>query len=76
MLVAGATIEGHLQNIRQLFMKLQEYDVTIKMEKCELGKESFQFLGHTIDSQGITPLPTTVADIRDYPLPKSQRKLR
>ncbi|CAH8553506.1 unnamed protein product [Schistosoma rodhaini] len=76
ILVASATVEEHLQHLRQLFTRLQEYGVTINVEKCEFGKKSLQFLGHMINSRGIMPVPAEVAAIRNYPLPESQKKLR
>ena len=41
-----------------------------------LAVPSLVFLGHTVDSNGITPLPEKVDAIRNFPEPTSLRKLR
>ena len=41
-----------------------------------LGVPCLDFLGHRVDAQGISPLDEKVRDIRDFPRPTSQRKLR
>ncbi|CAH8610157.1 unnamed protein product [Schistosoma curassoni] len=76
LLVASTTKDEHIQQLRQLFMRLREHGISINIEKCEFGKESLQFLGHNITSQGITPIATEVDAIRNYPLPDSWKKLR
>ncbi|CAH8566999.1 unnamed protein product [Schistosoma bovis] len=76
LLVASTTKDEHIQQLRQLFIRLREHGISINIEKCEFGKESLQFLGHNITSQGITPIATEVDAIKNYPLPDSWKKLR
>ncbi len=40
------------------------------------GVPALDFLGYHLDANGIRPLDQKVQVIRDFPLPKSQRKLR
>ncbi len=74
--VASANIQQHHIHLRQVFEKLQEYNLTINPRKCSFGKESIEFLGHKINHRGIKPLQTKVKAITNFPLPKVANELR
>ena len=76
ILVASENEEQHLHHLRQVFNRLQEYGVAVNPLKCELGKPELEFLGHKISAKGISPLPSKVHAITNFPLPTTQRKLR
>nr|VZI08247.1 unnamed protein product [Spirometra erinaceieuropaei] len=76
VLVASRDVEEHLQHLTLLFDRFQQFGVTLHPAKCVLGATSFEFLGHLIDSNGIRPLPSKVAAIRDSPPPTSNRQLQ
>ena len=75
LLIASANPEEHQRHIRQVFQRLSDYRVVINPTKCHFGAAALQFLGHQVDSNGIRPLEAKVQVIRDFPLPKSHRKL-
>ena len=76
VLIASCNKEEHLQHLQQVFIRFKEYGVIINPDKCQLGVPSLQFLGHTVDKDGICPLESKVSVVRDFPLPKLHRKLR
>ncbi|BHF68517.1 hypothetical protein SprV_0301155300 [Sparganum proliferum] len=76
VLVASRDVEEHLQHLTLLFDRFQQFGVTLHPAKCILGATSLEFLGHLIDSNGIRPLPSKVAAIRDFPPPTSKRQLQ
>ncbi|BHF80886.1 hypothetical protein SprV_0702401400 [Sparganum proliferum] len=76
VLVASRYVEEHLQHLTLLFDRFQQFSVTLHPAKCILGATSLEFLGHLIDSNGIRPLPSKVAAIRDFPPPTSKRQLQ
>ncbi|BHF70471.1 hypothetical protein SprV_0301352200 [Sparganum proliferum] len=51
-------------------------DFSSLVSPCILPNVSLEFLGHLIDSNGIRPLPSKVAAIRDFPPPTSKRQLQ
>nr|VZI47770.1 unnamed protein product [Spirometra erinaceieuropaei] len=69
-------VEEHLHHLTLLFDRFQQFGVTLHPSKCVLGATSLEFLGHLIDSNGIRPLPSKVAAIRDFPPPTSKRQLQ
>eukprot|EP00794_Sanderia_malayensis_P020726 gene20726-biopygen17108 len=76
LLIASASEAEHLQHIDLLFTRLSEFGVVINPAKCVFGSSSLEFLGHHISVEGISPLPTKVSAIRDFPAPTSLRQLR
>nr|VZI32432.1 unnamed protein product [Spirometra erinaceieuropaei] len=69
-------VEEHLQHLTLRFDRFQQFGVTLHPAKYVLGATSLEFLGHLIDSNGIRPLPSKVAAIRDFPPPTSKRQLQ
>nr|VZI49866.1 unnamed protein product [Spirometra erinaceieuropaei] len=76
VLVASRDVEEHLHHLTLLFDRFQQFGVTLHPSKCVLGATSLEFLGHLINSNGIRPLPSKVASIRDFPPPTSKRQLQ
>ena len=76
VLIASATPEQHLQDLRTVFERLAAHGIVINPNKCLFGVTELDFLGHHIDQHGITPLPAKVQAVRDFPQPQSQRQLR
>ncbi|CAI2724603.1 unnamed protein product [Schistosoma spindalis] len=75
-LIASPDRESHLQHLDLVFDRLQKHGITVNIQKCQIGTESLDFLGHTIDAHGIRPLRTKVAAILDYPEPTTIKQLR
>lgn len=46
LLVVSLTMDEHLQQLRQLFMRLREYGISINAEKREFGNGSLHFPDH------------------------------
>ena len=76
ILVASSTEEEHLVHLREVCKRLDAHGIVINPDKCVLGAESLEFLGHQVDRHGIHPLEQKVEIIRTFPQPTSQRKLR
>ena len=76
LLIASTTPEEHEHHLRLLFGRLSEYGIVVNPGKCQLGVDSLDFLGHRVDSNGISPLAEKVTVIRDFPQPPTLTKLR
>ena len=55
-----------------MFTRLRENCLTVNLKKCVLAKSTVTFLGHTVDSEGIRPLPEKVTAIKEFPLPSAK----
>jgi hypothetical protein len=50
ILVASATREQHLKNLREVFERLAANGLSVKPSKCLFGQEAVRFLGHEVDA--------------------------
>ena len=67
--------ETHLADLRQLSIRFEDYGIQINVEKSMLGVSSLDFLGHSISSAGIAPLPSKCEAIQRFPKLFTQRQL-
>ena len=76
ILIASETLEQHLEDLEAVFKTLSANGLVIQRSKCALGKPSLEFLGYTVDENGISPLPEKVAVIRATTPPTSIKELQ
>lgn len=68
--------ESHKDLLRQVLERLNKYGITLKIEKCEFGKETINFLGYNVSMDGIKPTEDRIKAISNYPKPKTIAELR
>ena len=67
ILVASSSPHEHIQDLKTVCNRLQQYGLTIRLEKCLFGVSEMDFLGHLISKDGSVPLPTKVKPISEFP---------
>jgi hypothetical protein len=75
-LIASASLEEHMEHLRQFFTILQENGLTINPAKCVFASDAVTFLGHRVTATGIVPLQQQVAAIKDFPPPTDLKGLQ
>ena len=63
-------------SLRNLFVKLREADLKLKVVKCNFLKKHIQYLGHIISGKGITPVPEKLESIQKMPPPKTPKEVK
>ena len=48
IIVLGKTFQNHFQHLSQVFQKLRDANLKLKVQKCSFCQESVQFLGSTL----------------------------
>lgn len=71
ILVYGKSKEEHDQRVKAVLSRLHEFGLTINEEKCEYGKTTVKFMGHTLSEQGILPTNDKVSAIQTFRRPQS-----
>lgn len=66
----------HLEHLRTLFKRFQEYGVVINPSKCVLGAEEVTFLGHLINAEGTLPPEERVRALLDFTPPETVQGMR
>ena len=70
------SFSDHLNVIEAIIKRLQQSNFKLKSEKCQFGKSSIKYLGHIVDSNGLTVDSDKVACLVSYPPPKNAKELR
>ena len=54
LMIYGTTQEEFITNVRNVFQKLREFNIICKPTKTIIGASSIQYVGRTIDHEGIS----------------------
>ena len=76
IIVFGKTFEETLDNLENVFSKLQNAGLKLKAAKCALFKEEVLFLGYRVSGSGIHTDPQKVAIVEQWPVPIDASEVR
>lgn len=76
LIVFSKNPEQHVQQLEEVFERLSQAGLKLKLSKCEFFKDELKFLGHTISSQGIQPDFDKVRVIKEMAPPQTVRDVR
>ena len=69
ILIYSASIEEHVEHLRQVLNVLRKERLFAKSSKCELLKTSIEFLGQQVSAEGMTPTEAKLKAVRDWSRP-------
>lgn len=55
--VAGSNPQDHLHKLRQIFVRLQKYNIRINVTKSEFLTDKIRYCGYIIDKNGVHKAP-------------------
>ena len=73
--IFAETADQMLDRIELVFSRLKEFNLKIKPKKSHFFQTSVTFLGHILSADGVSPNPEKVAKIKDWPTPKTPKKV-
>uniref|UniRef100_A0AAV1U4K5 RNA-directed DNA polymerase n=1 Tax=Peronospora matthiolae TaxID=2874970 RepID=A0AAV1U4K5_9STRA len=76
ILVYSDSEETHLEHLHIVFKRLTKYGVTLNGKKCHILRQSVDYLGFTLTSQGIQPQQKKIQAIQQISVPKTRKELR
>ena len=76
ILVYGNSTQEHDNRLEATLNRIQSAGITLNKAKCEFGKETIKFLGHVINSDGISADPQKIEAIVNMQAPSSVSELR
>ena len=76
ILVYGRNIQEHNERLEAVLNRIQSAGITLNQAKCEFGKETIKFLGHIINSNGVSADPQKIEAIVNMKAPSSVSELR
>ena len=75
VVVSGATWREHLHQLRVLFERLSQANLTVNLDKCEFAQAAVTFLGHVVGQGKVLPLKAKVEAIEKFPHPDGKKAL-
>jgi cleavage and polyadenylation specificity factor subunit 1 len=76
VLVASVDEKEHLSHLETVFKLFSLNGLVLNQEKCILGVDEIQFLGHKVSAEGVKPVPEKVEAITDLPPPSTKLALQ
>lgn len=76
ILVTSNSFQDHLEHLEQLFARLKQANMTLKINKCIFLRKEVKYLGHILSCSGILPDPEKISAITNFPRPRNLKTLR
>ncbi|KAJ4770480.1 polyprotein [Rhynchospora pubera] len=76
ILVYNKSFEVHQQHLKMTLELFRRNQLYAKLNKCEFGANSLEYLGHVISEEGVSTDPKKVEAMRQWPTPRSVKELR
>ncbi len=74
--IASLDLETHMQHLRLVFARLQEFGLVINCEKCVFVVDTSEMLGHQVSAQGTKPLSSYMEAVEKRPPPTTTKELQ
>jgi len=66
----------HLQELRELFRRVQKAGLTVKPSKCYFGYDKIEYVGHVVGQGQLRTMEDKVSRIVEAPQPRTKTQLR
>ena len=76
LLIFGNTEDEFCNNLDQVFTQLVKYNITVNPDKCELGVEQLEFVGHVVNEHGLTHTRERIDKVLQIPPPEKGKDLK
>jgi hypothetical protein len=76
ILVYSKNLEAHVCHLREVFQRLAKFGLRINPKKCLLAAVEVLFLGYTISHGRLSPDPSKVQCVKEYPIPRSVKEVQ
>ncbi len=73
IIILGKDIDDSLQNLVEILDRFRKCNLKLKAKKCQLFQEEVVFLGKLCSRSGISPNPSSVAVVKNWPTPASSK---
>lgn len=74
--VLGTSFQDHLQNLKQVLKRFQEFKLKLKPKKCDLFKKEVEFLGRKIGRNGVTLTDHSIETIKEWKSPRTFKEVQ
>ncbi len=76
ILIFSETEQEHMQHLQQVFDRLRQHKLKLKLSKCNFIQDQTKYLGFIVDKDGIKPDPDKVTAIKTMSAPTTVKEVR
>lgn len=76
ILITGETDAEHLKNLEEVLKRLQRHGLRLRLDKCRFFQKRVEYLGFSINEDGVHTTEKKVQAITEAPTPRNVRELR
>ena len=76
LIIYADTFEEYIENIRKVLERFKAHNITVSPKKCQFLMQEIQYVGYTINTQGITFSREKKQEILDFPVPRTAGQLK
>ena len=76
VLISGENEEEYLKNLRSVFQRFRDHGVVIHPKKAKLGLSELEYIGHTVDKDGLHFSNEKRLEVLNFPKPTTQKHVQ
>ena len=76
VIIYSENLEEHLKTLAEVLDRLQKAGLKIKIKKCQFLQKELEYLGHTLNEEGVKMQAGKVKAIIEYPAPSNIKAVR
>jgi len=76
IVIYGASLEEHNKRLEEVLQRLRENNLKLQPDKCEFLRKETIYLGHIISENGISPDPSKLTAIKEFPMPRKVKDIQ
>jgi hypothetical protein len=76
IVVFAPTVSQHLERLETVLQRIDKAGLKLKLSKCSFLEQSLKVLGYIVNSEGLSPDPTKIAAVRDFPIPRTVKEVQ
>lgn len=76
IVIFGASFQEHNKRLIEVLRRLRENNLKLQPDKCEFLRKEVTYLGHIITENGISPDPSKLEAVKNFPTPKKVKDIQ
>jgi hypothetical protein len=75
-MIHAPDLDTFLERLRLVFQRFRENNITLNPSKCKLGLPKVEFVGHTIDKDGLHFTRDKLDSVLNFPRPETKKQIK
>ena len=75
-MVYASSVDEYLERLRQVFLRFRAHNITLNPSKCHLGLTQVEYVGHTINKNGLHFTRDKLDSVLNFPKPETMKNVK